>query len=59
MAVGVNPLTPSRLWRTPANVLPSSPNSPSNDGSRLTRIVSNQLGLMVLRLRPMSSMAKP
>ena len=47
------------VCRTPANVLPSSPNSPSNDGSRLTRIVSNQFGLMVLKLTPMSSIAKP
>ena len=59
MSVGIKPFTPSRLCRTPAKVLPSLPNCSSNDGRRVTRIVSNQLGLMVLKLKPMSSMAKP
>ena len=58
-AVGVVVRTPSRLWRTPENALWSSPNWPSKDGSFVTRIVSNQFGLIVLTLWPMSSIAKP
>ena len=42
-------LHPKRDWRTPANVLWSSPNSPSNDGSLVTRRVSNHAGLIVLK----------
>ena len=58
-AVGVEDLTPRRLWRTPANVLLSSPNSFSNDGSLVTRRVSNQSGWICLKSWPMSSIAKP
>src|SRR5262245_39739745 len=57
--VGVEDRTPRRLCRTPANVLLSQQNSSPNDGSLVTRIVSNQFGLICLKLCPMSSIAKP
>jgi len=59
MSVGNVLLTPSRLCRTPANVLLLSPNSPANEGSLVTRIVSDQFGLIDLKSWPMSSMANP
>ena len=59
MLVGVDVLTPSRLCRTPEKVLLSLPNSSSNDGSFVTRNVSNQSGWICLKSCPMSSIAKP
>ncbi len=43
-AVGDEVFTPKRVCRTPANQLPSWPNSSLYDGSFVTRIVSNQSG---------------
>ena len=59
IAVGVEDLTPRRLWRTPANVLLSSPNSFATFGSLVTRRVSYQFGLICLKSWPMSSIANP
>src|SRR5215471_21064698 len=42
--VCVELLAPKRVCRTPANVLWSWPYSPSNEGSLVTRMVSNQFG---------------
>ncbi len=58
-AVGRPVLTPKRVCRTPANVLPSLPNSSSNDGNFTTRRVSNQSGSICVKLWPMSSIVKP
>ena len=52
-------LTPRRLWRTPANVLLSSPNSFVDDGSLVRRSVSYQFGSICLKSWPMSSIANP
>ena len=49
-AVGTKPFTPSRLCRTPAKTVPSLPNSSSYLGRRVTRIVSNHSGLMLVKL---------
>src|SRR4029079_8924655 len=57
--VGGEDLKPRRLWRTPANVLLSSPNSSSTFGSLVNRRVSYQLGLICLKSWPMSTIAKP
>src|SRR4029078_9213750 len=54
-SVGVVDFTPKRLCRTPANVLWFSPNCFSNDGSLVTRSVSDQFGLICLKSWPMSS----
>src|SRR4029453_11741560 len=53
--VGVDVLTPRRLCLTPAKLLWSLPNSPSNVGSLVTRKVSNQSGWIDLKSCPMSS----
>ena len=58
-SVGVYDLTPRRLWRTPMNVLLSSPNSFANFGSLVRRRVSYQSGWICLKSWPMSSIAKP
>ena len=57
--VGVEALTPNRVCRTPANVLPSSPNCLSYVGSFVTRSVSYQSGSICVKFCPMSSIAKP
>jgi hypothetical protein len=57
--VGDDVRTPKRDWRTLANVRLSSPNCLSNDGSLVTRMVSNQSGSICFKSWPMSSIAKP
>ncbi len=43
-SVGMKPFTPSRLWRTPKKVWPSSPYWFSKAGSLVGRSTSNQFG---------------
>ena len=58
-SVGDDVLTPKRVWRTPAKVLLSLPNCSLDEGSLVTRIVSNQFGSICLKFWPISSIAKP